>query len=207
MKTPVFATTFPAFYKDFWPWWHRACWRGPSLSSGSFIGAPGVFTLASPTVRDIQVGVGFSGAGKNVRAVKAEIYVQDIRHLRFQELLRAIDADEPWVRPLWAGVREGVHRHAHASQPTAPGVYAVAGAGRLGTASKVPANAAAVPSQPTLGRTPQPVDDSVAIEHAGNAGRIVTFMKDAVDLSRPDKVEAAGARMASTLSVFRSVLA
>ena len=206
MAIPVLNAKFPAFYNDFWPWWHRTCWRGPSLSTGSFIGAPGVFTIASPTVRGIHVSIGFSGNSKPLRAVKTEIYVQDIHHLRFQELLRAMDADEPWVRPLWAGVRDGVHRHTHASQPTAPGVYAVAGAARCGNALNIPSAGAVVVAHPSLGRTPKPVDDSVAIEHAGHAGRIVTFMKDAVDLSRPDKVEAAGVWMASTLAVYRAVL-
>jgi hypothetical protein len=57
-----------------------------------------------------------------------------------------------------------------------------------------------------LGVKPTPVSGAVAIERAGDAGRIVTFMERAVDLSKADNVEAAGVWMASTLAVFRSVL-
>jgi hypothetical protein len=153
------------------------------------------------------VSVGFSGSGRKSRVVKAEIYVQDItKHLRFQELLRAIDADEPWVRPLWAGVRDGVHRHPRASRPDEPGVYALAGATRMGTASIIPpAGVLAHPSAP-LGRSPSPAPDSVGIERAGDAGRIVTFLDREIDVRNPGDVEAAGVWMAATLPVFRSVL-
>jgi hypothetical protein len=207
MSTPTRTTFYPAFYAAFWPWWHRECWNGPALQLEKFVGADGIRVVSSPTVRGIHVAIGFSGQGK-LRAVKTEIYVQDITaNARFHELLRAIDLDEPWVRPLWAGVRDGVHRARKATQPDVPGVYAVAGAARVGACLPIPSAGVAAFTDPRLGQTPTPVAGAVGIERAGTAGRIVTFLDRPVDLSLAADVERAAVWMASTLPVFRSVLA
>ena len=158
-------------------------------------------------MRGIHVAIGFSGQGK-LRAVKTEIYVQDITaNARFHELLRVIDLDEPWARPLWTGVRDGVHRARNATRPDLPGVYAVAGAARVGACLPIPSAGAGAFTDPRLGQTPTPVPGAVGIERAGSAGRIVTFLDRPVDLSLAADVERAAVWMASTLPVFRSVLA